>query len=63
MWQDIVRILVILVLGWGAYALNNALNPHAKAKQILGIVILAVAALFLIAPLVDVVKIALSSVH
>jgi hypothetical protein len=63
MWQDIVRILIVLVLAWGAYSLNNILNPHAKAKQILGIVIICVGALFLIAPIVDVIRIALDSVH
>ncbi len=62
MEQDIIRIVVITVLTWGCYALNNALTPE-KLKSILAIVIIVVGCLFLITPIVDVVSIALNSVH
>jgi hypothetical protein len=63
MWEDIIRIIIVLALSWGAYALNEALNPVAKMKQILGIVIIVVCILFCVAPVVDVIKLALGSIH
>lgn len=63
MWDDVIRIAVVLIVASLAYVLNSYLNPNAKAKAIIGAIVLAVGALFLISPLVDVVRQALSSVH
>lgn len=63
MEQDIIRIVVIIVLTWGLYALNNALNSVPTLKQVLSVVIIVVGCLFLITPVVDVISMALNSVH
>jgi hypothetical protein len=63
MVEDIVRIVIILVLTWGCYALNEALNSVPKLKQVLAIVIIVVGCLFLVQPVVDIINMALSSAH
>lgn len=63
MTEDIIRIVIIAILTWGLYALNEALNSVAKLKTVLAIVIIVVGCLFLITPVVDVISLALNSVH
>ena len=61
MLADILRIAIVLIVGWGLWALNDALVSFPKAKQIIGIIIIVCGCLFLIAPLVDLVQLALNS--
>lgn len=63
MTEDIIRIVIILILTWGCYALNEALNTAPKLKPVISIVVLVVGCLFLITPVVDLISIALNSVH
>jgi len=63
MEQDLIRIGIVILLTWGGLALNGAVNSVPKLKQILDIVIILVGCLFLITPVVDLINIALSSVH
>ena len=63
MEYDIIRIVVIILVTWGLWALNGALNPIPKVKEVLSIVVIVVGCLFLITPVVDVISLALNSVH
>lgn len=63
MTEDIIRIVIILILTWGCYSLNEALNTAPKLKPVISIVVLVVGCLFLITPVVDLISIALNSVH
>ena len=63
MLADIVRIVIVLIVGWGCYALNDAINTIPKLKQVIAIVIILCACLFVVAPIVDLIGLALSSAH
>lgn len=63
MQHDIVNIFVIGLLTWGIWALNERCNGVPNVKPALSIIIIMVGCLFLITPVVDVITIALNSVH
>lgn len=63
MQHDIVLIIIIVLLTWAAWSLNETLNKVATLKPVLSIVIIVVGCLFLINSVVDVISIALNSVH
>ncbi len=63
MQEDVIRIVIIVLLTWGFWALNEALNSLPKLKSVLSIIIIVVGCLFLITPVVDLISIALNSVH
>lgn len=63
MWPDLARVCVVGIVGWGIYALNGILNPSAKLKQIVGVIIIVVTILFLIVPTIDIIQLAFSSAN
>lgn len=63
MQQDIIQVLVIVLVTWGIWAINEAIDTIPKVKPTLSIIVILVGCLFLITPLVDVISHALNSVH
>lgn len=57
----IIRLIVIIVLGWAAWFANQKLNPIAALKNILDVLIIVVVVLFSISPIINIIKIALHS--
>lgn len=61
MESNVIRLLVIIVLGWAAWYSNKRLNPIVELQKVLDVVIIVVAVLFSINPIINIIKIALNS--